>query len=71
MDDVLKLYHEGKLLVRTMDQPTIRVKKDTRYYECDTWTNEFNNLDSNQILCWLDDIDDSCFITIELNTFHK
>ena len=44
MDDVEKLYSENKLLVRAMDQPTIRVKKGIKYYECETWVDEFDLL---------------------------
>ena len=41
MNNVEELYNEGKLLVRAMDQPTIRIKNGMKYYECQTWIDEF------------------------------
>lgn len=44
MDEVERLYSENKLLVRAMDQPTLREKKQVKYYECQTWVDEFDSL---------------------------
>ena len=44
MDEVIKLYNEGKLLERAMDQPNVRLDQNGKYYECDTWVNEFYSL---------------------------
>ena len=44
MDEVERLYNEGKLLIRAMDQPTPRIKKEISYYECRTWVDEFDSL---------------------------
>jgi len=44
MDDVEKIYEEGKLLVRAMDRPSLRIGNDGNYYECESWINEFDNL---------------------------
>ncbi len=42
MEDVERLYTEGKLLVRAMDQPELRIREN--FYECDSWINEFYGL---------------------------
>ena len=44
MDEVEKTYQEGKLLVRAMDQPMLRKIDDNKYYECQTWVDEFTYL---------------------------
>ena len=41
MDNVEKLYNDGKLLIRSMDQPILKREK---IYECQTWIDEFNYL---------------------------
>ncbi len=44
MDEVEKLYNEGKLLERAMDQPYMRINKQGRYYDCQSWVDEFEYL---------------------------
>lgn len=44
MEDAIKVYNEGKLLVRAMDAPVIRKSGDTRYFEGQTWVDEFSFL---------------------------
>ena len=44
MDDVERIYNEGKLLVRAMDQPGLRRNQMGYYYECQSWTDEFISL---------------------------
>ena len=44
MDNVERLYNENKLLVRAMDQPVIKTKNGVKYYECQTWVDEFGYL---------------------------
>lgn len=44
MDDVEKIYNEGKLLVRAMDQPEARINQKGKYYECHSWVDEFYSL---------------------------
>ena len=44
MDEVEKLYNEGKLLERAMDQPYMRINRQGRYYDCGSWVDEFEYL---------------------------
>ena len=44
MNYVERIYNEGKLLVRAMDQPTITIDSGNKQYECQSWINEFSNL---------------------------
>lgn len=44
MDDVENIYNEGKLLIRAMDQPRIGINGQDKYYECESWINEFCGL---------------------------
>ena len=41
MDDVGKIYIEGKLLVRAMDLPYLKNGNNGLEYDCSTWANEF------------------------------
>ena len=41
MDNVEKIYNEGKLLIRAMDQPNLVKKTNGSYYDTQTWSNEF------------------------------
>lgn len=44
MDEVERLYNEGKLLIRAMDLPTPRTKSIGSFFECQTWVDEFDFL---------------------------
>ena len=44
MDEVKEIYNKGKLLLRAMDQPVIKISKDRKYYDCLTWVDEFTSL---------------------------
>ena len=46
MDEVERIYNEGKLLMRAMDQPTL---KKGMYYECYTWVEEFYSLMNSEL----------------------
>ena len=41
MDEVGKIYSEGKLLVRAMDLPHLKNGNNGLEYDCSTWANEF------------------------------
>ena len=47
MDDVERVYNEGKLLARAMDGVYISNGNDGKIYECQTWGNEFASLMNN------------------------
>lgn len=40
-DEVLKLYEEGKLIIRAVDLPNLHVSNGFIKYDCSTWANEF------------------------------
>lgn len=44
MDEVERIYNEGKLLMRAMDQPGVTVGQNGKFYECESWVNEFDFL---------------------------
>jgi len=47
MDDVERVYNEGKLLIRAMDGVYLSNDGDGKKYECQTWGNEFATLMNN------------------------
>lgn len=41
MNNVEELYQKGQILLRAMDQPIIKIRNNNKYYECNTWIDEF------------------------------